>query len=98
MVISKGFRPGASSPNLNPMTSATATEIPPPPTHYREPLSVGAARLASRFVLAPLAGYTNLPFRLSVREIGGGGPCTTDLANARAGLPGIPTTPAPPPT
>ena len=60
------------------------TELPPPPTHYREPLRVGTLRLASRFTLAPLAGYTNLPFRLSVREAGGVGLCTTDLVNARA--------------
>src|SRR6476619_5109343 len=65
------------------MTTANA-EIPPPPGHYREPLSVGTLRLASRFNLAPLAGYTNLPFRLSVREIGGVGLCTSDLVNARA--------------
>jgi len=54
-------------------------EIPPPPASYREPVSVGTRRLASRFNLAPLAGYTNLPFRLSVREVGGVGLCTTDL-------------------
>src|SRR5438067_3710581 len=70
------------------MSNANA-EIPPPPASYREPLSVGALRLASRFNLAPLAGYTNLPFRLSVREIGGVGLCTTDLVNARAILEGI---------
>jgi nifR3 family TIM-barrel protein len=64
-------------------------EIPPPPVAYREPLSVGTLRLASRFNLAPLAGYTNLPFRLSVREVGGVGLCTTDLVNARAILEGI---------
>ena len=64
-------------------------EIPPPPPQYREPLSVGTLRLASRFNLAPLAGYTNLPFRLSVREVGGVGLCTTDLVNARAILEGI---------
>ncbi len=65
------------------MTNANA-EIPPPPQQYREPLHVGTLRLASRFNLAPLAGYTNLPFRLSIREIGGVGLCTTDLVNARA--------------
>jgi len=65
------------------------TEIPPSPMHYREPVSVGTLRLASRFNLAPLAGYTNLPFRLSVRELGGVGLCTTDLVNARAILRGI---------
>jgi nifR3 family TIM-barrel protein len=59
-------------------------EIPPPPLHYREPIFVGKLRLASRFNLAPLAGYTNLPFRLSIRELGGAGLCTTDLVNARA--------------
>src|SRR6476620_12172895 len=64
-------------------------EIPPPPASYRLPVSVGTLRLASRFNLAPLAGYTNLPFRLSIREIGGVGLCTTDLVNARAILRGI---------
>jgi nifR3 family TIM-barrel protein len=34
--------------------------------------------------LSPLAGYTTLPFRLVVREIGGVGLCTTDLVNARS--------------
>src|SRR5438067_1229657 len=70
------------------MTTANG-EIPPPPPRYREPLSVGTLRLASRFNLAPLAGYTNLPFRLSVRELGGVGLCTTDLVNARAILQGV---------
>jgi nifR3 family TIM-barrel protein len=67
-------------------------ELPPPPRHYREPLRVGSLLPASRFNLAPLAGYTNLPFRLSVRELGGVGLCTTDLVNARAILEGIPKT------
>jgi len=31
----------------------------------------GALALASRFSLAPLAGYTNLSFRLALRELGG---------------------------
>ncbi|MBA4063853.1 MAG: tRNA dihydrouridine synthase DusB [Isosphaera sp.] len=70
------------------MTNATA-DLPPPPTRYRDPLHVGAVRLPSRFNLAPLAGYTNLPFRLTVRELGGVGLCTTDLVNARAILEGI---------
>ena len=51
------------------MTNAT-TILPAPPAHYREPIAIGNVRLASRFNLAPLAGYTNLPFRLSIREIG----------------------------
>jgi nifR3 family TIM-barrel protein len=45
---------------------------------------LGSLELASRFWLAPLAGYTNLPFRLAVRQLGGLGLATTDLVNARA--------------
>jgi nifR3 family TIM-barrel protein len=45
---------------------------------------LGSLPLASRYVLAPLAGYTNLPFRLALREVGGLGLATTDLVNARA--------------
>jgi tRNA-dihydrouridine synthase B len=55
---------------------------------YRTPLRVGGVPLASRFTLAPLAGYTNLPFRLSVRDVGSCGLMTTDLVNARAILEG----------
>ena len=46
--------------------------------------SLGKLKLASNLFLAPLAGYTNLPFRLIIREIGGVGLCTTDLVNARS--------------
>jgi len=44
----------------------------------------GALTLESNLFLSPLAGYTNLPFRLVLREIGGVGLCTTDLVNARS--------------
>ncbi len=49
---------------------------------------MGALELASRFTMAPLAGYTNLPFRLVVRSLGGLGLATTDLVNGRALLTG----------
>ena len=48
------------------------------------PLALGPLRLATPFLLSPLAGYTNLPFRLVIRELGGVGLCTTDLVNARS--------------
>ena len=51
---------------------------------YRTPLRIGSVELASRFTLAPLAGYTNLPFRLGIRDVGSCGLATTDLVNARA--------------
>jgi nifR3 family TIM-barrel protein len=47
-------------------------------------MRLGPLALESNFFLSPLAGYTNLPFRLVVREIGGVGLCTTDLVNARS--------------
>jgi nifR3 family TIM-barrel protein len=50
----------------------------------RKPLRYGALQLPSRYLLAPLAGYTNLPFRRAMRELGGLGLATTDLVNARA--------------
>ena len=49
-----------------------------------ETLALGPLRLATPFLLSPLAGYTNLPFRLVIRELGGVGLCTTDLVNARS--------------
>ena len=47
-------------------------------------MRLGPLTLKSNLFLSPLAGYTNLPFRLVVREIGGIGLCTTDLVNARS--------------
>src|SRR4026207_2232135 len=44
----------------------------------------GSLELKSNLFLSPLAGYTNLPFRLTVREVGGLGLATTDLVNARS--------------
>ncbi len=49
-----------------------------------EGLSLGRLTLDSNLFLSPLAGYTNLPFRRVIREIGGAGLCTTDLINARS--------------
>src|ERR1700674_4172980 len=56
------------------------------------PLAIGGLKLASRFCLAPLAGYTNLALRLALRELGGLGLATTDLINARAMLHASPKT------
>ena len=47
-------------------------------------MRLGSLQLESNLFLSPLAGYTNLPFRLVVREVGGVGLCTTDLVNARS--------------
>jgi nifR3 family TIM-barrel protein len=60
--------------------------IPAFPPCERRPavLRFGALELPSRYLLAPLAGYTNLSYRLAVRALGGLGLATTDLVNARA--------------
>lgn len=47
-------------------------------------MRIGPHELRSNLFLSPLAGYTNLPFRLVVREIGGLDWTTTDLVNARS--------------
>jgi tRNA-dihydrouridine synthase B len=47
-------------------------------------LALGTLLLKSNLFLSPLAGYTNLPFRLAIREVGGLDLATTDLVNARS--------------
>ena len=47
-------------------------------------LSIGSLSLSSNLLLAPLAAYTTLPFRLCMREIGGFGLATTELIHARS--------------
>ena len=52
--------------------------------HHRHVFEMGTLALESNLFLSPLAGYTNLPFRLVIREVGGVDLCTTDLVNARS--------------
>ena len=47
-------------------------------------IRIGSLVLQSNLFLSPLAGYTNLPFRLTLREVGGLDLATTDLVNARS--------------
>src|SRR2546421_2118903 len=47
-------------------------------------MRIGSLQLKSSLFLSPLAGYTNLPFRLTLREIGCLDLATTDLVNARS--------------
>ena len=51
-------------------------------------LQVGPVQLPSCVLLAPIAGHTDLAFRLLCREIGGVGCAYTDLLNSRAVLAG----------
>ena len=47
-------------------------------------MRIGSLTLRSSLFLSPLAGYNNLPFRLTLRELGGLDLATTDLVNARS--------------
>src|ERR1700704_3880957 len=49
-------------------------------------MRLGPLILRSHLFLSPLAGYTNLPFRLTVREVGGFALATTDLGKPRSRL------------
>ena len=55
---------------------------------FAAPIFYGSLPLKSRYLLSPLAGFTNLPFRRIVHSLGGLGLGTTDLVNARALLAG----------
>ena len=52
--------------------------------HGEHCMRIGSIELNSPLFLSPLAGYTNLPMRLTLRELGGLGWATTDLVNARS--------------
>ncbi|MEY4939701.1 MAG: hypothetical protein RIQ93_1436, partial [Verrucomicrobiota bacterium] len=54
-------------------------------------MRLGPYQLSSNLFLSPLAGYTNLPMRVTLRELGGLGWATTDLVNARSLLERNPT-------
>lgn len=56
----------------------------PPSVTRPAVVKLGPLALRSRYTVAPLAGYTNLAFRLAVRSVGPLGLATTDLVNARA--------------
>jgi tRNA-dihydrouridine synthase B len=47
-------------------------------------MRIADIELDSNLFLSPLAGYTNLPMRMTLRELGGLGWATTDLVNARS--------------
>lgn len=60
----------------------------PPRPAFPPPLRYGTLKLETRYLLSPLAGFTNLPFRRICRELGGVGLATTDLVSARGLLAG----------
>ena len=57
-------------------------ELKEVPCEEPQSIRIGRRLLPTRYFLAPLAGYTQLAFRLVVRESGGVGLATTDLVQA----------------
>lgn len=70
------------------MTKEPATTLSHPRPDFPPQLAYGSLKLPTRYLLSPLAGFTNLPFRRIVRALGGLGLGTTDLVNARGLLAG----------
>lgn len=75
----------SQSPMIGPDAAVSfAPTVPSPRPLSKAPVYLGPVRMPSRYFLAPLAGYTNLALRRTVRELGGLGLATTDLVNARS--------------
>ena len=74
------MRPEEAGP---PEIEEALDEAPPPPEGFREPLEIGGLRLRSRLVMAPMAGYTNLPFRRLVAARGAG-MVATEMVSSQA--------------
>lgn len=61
---------------------STETRRKPQTEPAEHQIRIGSRVLESRYLLAPLAGYTHLAFRTAMRELGGMGLATTDLVLA----------------
>ncbi|MBI2132983.1 MAG: tRNA dihydrouridine synthase DusB [Candidatus Tectomicrobia bacterium] len=74
------MRPEEAGP---PEIEEALAEVPPPPPGFLEALEIGGIRLKSRLVMAPMAGYTNLPFRRLV-SVRGAGMVATEMVSSQA--------------
>ena len=50
---------------------------------YIHPLKIGNVELENNLILAPMAGVTNLPFRIICKEVGNPGLVCTEMASSR---------------
>ncbi len=72
---------GNNSANQLPETASSLGRQHPQPSQDSS-WWIGRRQIPSRYGLAPLAGYTQRPFRVALRELGGMGLATTDLVHA----------------
>ena len=74
------MRPEEAGPNV---LEASLEAVPPPPEGFDAPLDIGGVRVENRLVMAPMAGYTNLPFR-SLVKAHGAGMVATEMVSSQA--------------
>ncbi len=74
------MRPEEAGP---PEVEEVPAEVPPVPAHYKESFEIGGVTLRGRFLMAPMAGYTNLPFRRIVSAYGAG-MVATEMVSSQA--------------
>ncbi len=74
------MRPDEAGP---PEREEMLEEVPAPPPGFDTPFEIGGVRLRSRLVMAPMAGYTNLPFRRLVSKHGAG-MVATEMVSSQA--------------
>ncbi len=74
------MRPDEAGPSV---CEAPLDAVPPPPEGFAGGFEIGGVRVASRLLMAPMAGYTNLPFRTLVKEHGAG-MVATEMVSSQA--------------
>lgn len=74
------MRPEEAGPSI---CEAPSGGVPAPPGGFDRPLRIGGVTLASRLLMAPMAGYTNLPFRALVKAHGAG-MVATEMVSSQA--------------
>ncbi len=74
------MRPEEAGPSV---CEESLETVPPPPEGFDAPLDIGGVKLENRLVMAPMAGYTNLPFRTLVKAHGAG-MVATEMVSSQA--------------
>jgi tRNA-dihydrouridine synthase B len=68
----------------SPVCHLSERDLARPPNRYIHPIAIGPLRLANNLCLAPMAGFTNVAFRLIAKEVGGCGLVATEMVAALA--------------
>jgi len=63
-------------------TDGTGAAVPPPGNRYLHALRLGGLTLTNNLCLAPMAGFTNVAFRLIAKEVGGCGLVASEMVAA----------------